>query len=789
MFGKNPPNLKKDENIEDELIQIYEQGITINNYLSEIKDKINNYIKFFKRILLNADPATGKTAFFAELCTEHKKSNTEGRIIFCSPFIIIQEQFKARLRQNDVVVDFELNHKAKRKSLIDSDRIITSTFHSIYHIADQLNENDLIIVDEAHSLMFSYKSNNKRTFFSEIYKVLYNTTAKIVLMSGTPYPGIIKFLNLRELKVYKTNIKSVVNIQYSNERQENVVLEFARNCLLRYGGNSLNTIYIKSKSKCHKFKDLLQSQLKVKALVLTSEEKDTIAYKKLIKDSTISSDIQFLVTTNVISTGANILNDNVGQALMLDEFNPVEIKQFSKRFRNKLDINIDVINPVYKEYENPREERDELVEKRDYQLTHIKEVIEYLETKRQSTYPHMCFDNKFYDYYEGSFEHLRDNLIERHLIQEVYYSQKINQTFNSPIELENALNNFNDVISVETDLYSNSSTPLEIDEVALQAENEFNLNRIIDHFILNDTKYLVAIYHYLNAKDRYNKFIFDKVFEYNAYETQIPDKSILEIVCNSRFKHDIILPLFEIEPIIKDIKKSLYFIKKLKKNKRAPLQISLYFNEQFRKFFMTCIDALDDQKEPELLTKETSFTSNTIHDGLTKKFLRHTYNYLLKNDFINYQDFNDYLVNKKITISKEIGSFLSFPYDNMKIEKPSGKVISYNRSFIIGLVRSIFLLNPKQEYRSSKNGRKASYLYINKDPDFDLIRSKSKTEYKDVKKIMMAPGDLEYQTITLKHDKINLNKSHRKLATKNTLLYYNLLDTEFYSLLDSNNDN
>lgn len=59
---------------------------------------------------------------------------------------------------------------------------------------------------------------------------------------------------------------------------------------------------------------------------------------------TVLDNIQWLITTNIISIDANIKNKNIGKALMINKYSPVEIKQFSKRFRYKLDIDVDIIN-------------------------------------------------------------------------------------------------------------------------------------------------------------------------------------------------------------------------------------------------------------------------------------------------------------------------------------------------------------------------------------------------------------------------------------------------------------
>src|SRR5690606_7605464 len=108
-----------------------------------------------------------------------------------------------------------------------------------------------------------------------------------------------------------------------------------------YDDTLLNIIYVKNTSLCEKIAFTLKSKYGLNTKVLTSKHKDESTYKELVEEMTVPSGIQFLITTNVISTGANILNTNIGKALMINEYSPTEIKQFSKRFRMKLDLEVD----------------------------------------------------------------------------------------------------------------------------------------------------------------------------------------------------------------------------------------------------------------------------------------------------------------------------------------------------------------------------------------------------------------------------------------------------------------
>lgn len=144
--------------------------IHINKYISEISKEITSIIEEERKILLNASPGSGKTTFFANLCIKHLQEKRPGRIIFCSPFLIIQSQFKTTIEKKGLKVDLELNHTNKRKHINSKDRIITSTFKSLRKINSDLRKDDLIIIDEAHSLLFTYGAGKKREFLVKLFK-------------------------------------------------------------------------------------------------------------------------------------------------------------------------------------------------------------------------------------------------------------------------------------------------------------------------------------------------------------------------------------------------------------------------------------------------------------------------------------------------------------------------------------------------------------------------------------------------------------------------------------------
>ncbi|MBU2940160.1 DEAD/DEAH box helicase family protein [Lacinutrix sp. C3R15] len=805
MFGSKPINLDVDTN--DEFEDAIENGIKIKGYLSEKKDLLIEIIDTCKRVLLHANPNTGKTTFFADLCAEHINNKPKGRIIFISPYIIIQEQFKSRLKSKGVKVDFELNHKNKRKRLLESDKIITSTFQSIYLISNDLNSNDLIIVDECHALFYSYndRKNNSRSFYFKTINVLHNTYAKLVLMSGTPHQGLKQFLNLIEIKVHKPTVESKIKLEYTSETQTDIIIEFAKRNLKKYGNESLNIIYIKNRKKCYHFKKVLEEKLSVKVLVLTSEEKDTKAYKMLIETSKINKNFQFLITTNVISTGANILNENIGSALMFEEFNPLEIKQFSKRFRNKLDINVDVINPSYTQYTENELTLIEITNQRNTQLKKLKEYIQYFENEHIEHRNLFNYDNSYYDAYEGSISQLKEKLIKRYLIQEVYFLKQIIEYNKHPERLTKLLNKYDDVMTVEVvnkDSY-NQNIPENYDDSLIKNEHKSHINQLFIDFIKNPDDYLCALYHYLKSKDSYLLFRFENLFDFFYYESSSPKLHILKKFITPTINKDLIIPLLDLKPYVSDIKKLLYFIKTTNKNKRNSLITSLYFNKVFKTFYIFYTDASDlppafEYIDDELVSstyiptkfpkiKKKSFENSyqpKANDSLDKKFIKATYNYLIRNEVVTYKDFKQYLLEKNFRVAFNDINKLEFPLNLISLEKSTGRVIDIKQTFIIGLVRSIFRIKSNQTHKRINSVKKPGYEFIKLEPNHDKAKKRSHSEYIDLKKIYF--GRINYLLPTKIHSKLDINPSIR-MSTNENILLYDYLDKDYYKILDENN--
>lgn len=199
----------------------------------------------------------------------------------------------------------------------------------------------------------------------------------------------------------------------------------------------------------------------------------------------------------MISTGTNILNDNIGKALMLNEYNPTEIKQFSKRFRKKLDIEIDVLNHKYgtsdEDMSNLRKEvnKERLHQRMFYELTLVNLLI-----NTEKHQPFLEIDSAYHPDKVGSPRKLINDIITRMVIQEAYFADKIAQTYNSEEELANALNSYEDVISVTTKYYTEDYTNTNLGEKEIEDLKNQELENFIDDFIIHQELFLKTAYWY-----------------------------------------------------------------------------------------------------------------------------------------------------------------------------------------------------------------------------------------------------------------------------------------------------
>lgn len=659
--------------------------LKITNYISEKKTEIRSLIDTKHRVLLESNPGSGKTHLFEEIAQDIITGKRKGRLVFVAPFLIITGQFA-----NKINVDLQLQ-SGSRKALLPTDKIITSTFQSLHHIASKLNDEDIIIIDEAHALFYSFlKPNNDRQFYISTIQDLYHTKAKVVLMSGTPNLSLLKTLRLYHIKVTKKiEIKAKININFSKSKNIDSAKYFALNAIGQYGEKSLNVIYIKSIKECNNICEMLLN-LGYNAKVLTSFEKEEATYMSIADIELVPKDVQFIVTTNVISTGANIKNKNIGSALILNEFNANEIKQFSKRFRSKPEIEIEVVNKPFS------------TKGSSLNLTKIAK-------QRNFVYDSLEFHNKSLknlDYnfdFEATFNKDSQELInpvesinrilDFNLRQESLFIEKAVDAIDSAYDLEDILNSYDDI---EAEVISDYTEIETIENKSNITNWDVKTKAIIDDFDQNTDDYIfVMCSNNIQDWGSRNKIKALTKEEYN-HCASISDE-IIDNVKSVIFLKEILPMFLKYRANFKSTKDFLSYLKGTKSKNQNILPATLLLNELFLKYFKLYENnkSLGNKYSIKLID-EKNYNNLSYEVKALLTLIQKTFDYCLFSKNIQIKNLRMYLEDEKEVIESitRIENFNKIDSGLLNIKNKSFEFSTDN--LVKSLVSSLFYVETKR---------------------------------------------------------------------------------------------
>lgn len=662
--------------------------IQIKKFLTEEKTEILKLIDKHHRVLLQANPGSGKTHFFKELAKDIKSKKRIGRLVFVAPFLIITEQFKNDLSAKGIKVDLELRGDNKRKKLADSDKIITSTFQSLHHIIDDLTSDDILVVDEAHALFYNYNNDNiSRQYYTITIQNLYHTKSKLVLMSGTPNLSLLNSIDLHHIKIIKLKeIKAKVNINFSKVTKTQIAKEFALKAINKNGTNSLNVIYIKSIKECNNICDML-IDLGYNAKVLTSFEKDKPTYRSISDIEKVPNDVQFIVTTNVISTGANIQNTNVGSALILNEFNAAEIKQFSKRFRKKPDIEIDVVNKPFESKTSNSIDMSKINGQREF----INDSLKFHSTSLINANYNFDFDKDE----ESITPNISINrILDAYLRMECSVIDKSVDLIDSPKDLADQLNEYDDIDAVVMPNLNVKNTNQSKKSVSSW---DVKTKKLIKNFSSNIDAYLSAMrsnhnqdWHSIN---KIKNLTFEELKNNVAFSQKIKEN------INSAIFLKEISPMFlKYREFFKTTKDFLIYLEHKNTKTQRIIPLSLLFNGLFQDYFN--------------VSKNTSLAKNNLSlklksqiniKHLTSEYqallilVQKTFEFSVFKDNLVIEELVKHLENDKdvIKVVNEIKFFEIINPGDLKQGKNSFKF--NNSNLVKALVNSIFYTEIKRK--------------------------------------------------------------------------------------------
>lgn len=758
MSTKPKPQKKPTEKVTYEL----EQG----QYLSNKKEDLLRHIKEVKRILLHANPGAGKTSFIRQLCGNPKK-NGFNRIIFCTPFLVIQDQFKSSASKEKVHIDIEINGSLKGiVTLNSSHKVITSTFQGLKRIKDQIGRMDLLVIDEAHELLKFYQPKYVKKFHFETVSLLYHIKAHLLLMTGTPYSGLRYLLNLKTVRVKSTMSPSRLNIQYTSNNINQEVAYFAKYCIGHHGEGKVNFIFIKNKKKCLAIKKTIKAELDCNVQIFTSEHKNDEFYGEFLKSSKIKDNIQFVICTNVLSTGTNIENTNIGDVLMLRCYDPLEIVQFSRRFRQKQNVDVTIINDFsfHSKTDTNLETLKQNQEKfRKRQQVLIKSVVQLFKDHPEThDYDYEFFYDKF-----GKAEDLIGRIINRSIVEEAWYNDSLVKSYNNPTKLAEVLSK-NSNVKVLSAIYSKTNLPeAKVDSESYKQEQRAYIEGYISKQINNPEKFLSALANYesgpslFKIKGELKEFVDENrdLIQDESYtdETLYTDNLLLIL-------DEVIKPVLDSYPYIKNLDATLHFIRNTKKNKRRGTKIMLFFCSRFALYF----DIKNDtDRSPYLAYKENVITKDLKDFDLAiTDLLNMTFNYFIGSEYVVYNEFEAYII-KHFKLKKyKLDLFKDFPFNlqNIKVKK-NGSLEGLTTPFYKALANSIFLISPKRSTMRVNGKNKGVYKFIDKPENIKGVVPR-KIEYSE------RPTKISYSLLPSEEEDSNETVIHhtKYLNSRNIIL-------------------
>lgn len=704
-----------------------------DEYLSKFTQLINERLTEFKHLLLNAPPGTGKTSMVREMAKALKKKPGKNRIVFCSPFLIIQNQFVQNMEKNGIQVDFVLNGDAN-KTIIENNlrhyngevvadfnpskhgtspiRVISSTFKSFTKIAKHLNEEDIVVIDEAHAIYNSYinERNNttkqyKRSYDEVFLSNLMICRSNLLFMTGTPRKGLKLLFDLYELRVMKDLTKTPIRLLKYPSKTDNIslVTDFVGQWL-KEDSSKVYVVYLKNKKDCAALKVELEKKIKrCRVAVLTSEEKNTEEVRQLSKEEKLSEEFNVLLCTNFISTGTNIHNENMGETLMVNEYDPDEILQFSKRFRSKPNIPVHVVNQ-HIETDDIKEEKHYEAEVSEYYAPQFKwNLVKSLNSHFTSMEDFKLTDEKV-EKQDSSIKDTVINAITRHyLIQEVIIRHIYCNRYRDLSRLGEKLMQ-SSLLEVKSNL-SEISTPNRVDKKNYEAyASKQSIKRI--KFIQQHQDIFFHLYDlYTSNSTEYeiSRSNFNEVFKgFMPKNCQVKEKLMKEfdnLFNGIKVYKQFINPLIRTFSKVKDLKLSLFLVNHDESEFWNQVTLQIAFNQYFHNNFG--IEENEIKGEIKLIYRGESNTKEiSSYDKVMTQLITLTFDYCIKHDITQVREFINHVEKgfKPIKLKQ-----FDYPINELNVDRSSFKP-RLNKNLANALLGSIFILKKEATTRKRKTG-------------------------------------------------------------------------------------
>lgn len=376
IYNKNYKSvLTENFNIDIDKILNPDSGISYSKkYILKDNQKLTSYMNVLidelsqnNRLNIIANTGTGKTTAIVNIY-----KNSDRMCLFLVPYIANAKQNEENF--NCPAVYGEILSKKKHpkrfiKTLLRQHKVVFATYDTIKHFDKGFNYQDVdLVIDEYHNLIAQYD------FRKEILQMIVakqNYFEKIITLTGTPYNLFNKsskfhkdddrqFLyglnDFRTIYFEKENIDKQLNV-YLGEMKKEEAIAYTLKDLTNKSLNKKHIIFLNNKSDLMFMKQQLINTTfytEDEIAILTSSHEniydtnnryitfdinksiqlDGETYQSLVERNYIPDNVKILLTTQVISDGVNILNENIDNVYILNNRNITTTEQFLARFRN-----------------------------------------------------------------------------------------------------------------------------------------------------------------------------------------------------------------------------------------------------------------------------------------------------------------------------------------------------------------------------------------------------------------------------------------------------------------------
>ena len=321
-----------------------EEPIVFTNYLEEHRDRLINILNDETSYNIIAPMSGGKTTTLLKLADE-KKIKTIMLVPYVSLALQKAKDFK---KKYDIVLgcvhggDYENKIESTPRNEIianiRNENPIISVYDSLSRIIsiieDESNKANplkdyILIIDESHNLVTQSDFR-----LAAIYRILTAQVKfkKVIYLTGTPECTLLnKYQTIQFIKNTPPPPAAIHLINYSNNGLQKI---FNHIMSVEITGKVIVAIDdIKKlevlKILLIKFKGIDENSIKV----ISSKDKSEEAYVTILEEELIPNEVQFLLTTRIISDGINIFDTNVQHLYFLNMKDYWLKRQFISRFR------------------------------------------------------------------------------------------------------------------------------------------------------------------------------------------------------------------------------------------------------------------------------------------------------------------------------------------------------------------------------------------------------------------------------------------------------------------------